>query len=106
MKRSTTLLTPLATPPRTLPSKLRARSEKEGRPGDRAALSCVGQSGTLAEMMKFLPLLLLLAGCDRAEKPQPPTAAESARLDEAENMLDELASNEAERAQPDRRPAQ
>ena len=47
--------------------------------------------------MKLICLVLapaLLAGCDRAEKPQAPTAAESARLDEAENMLNGLAQNE------------
>ena len=45
-------------------------------------------------MKKFTLALLLLAGCDREEKPQPPTPAESARLDEAEQMLNDLATNE------------
>jgi nitrous oxide reductase accessory protein NosL len=45
-------------------------------------------------MKKILFALLLIAGCDRGEKPEAPTPAESARLDEAEAMLNELASNE------------
>jgi len=44
------------------------------------------------------PLLIfaaLLAGaCDREEKPEAPTAAESQRLDDAEAMLNELGRNE------------
>jgi hypothetical protein len=43
----------------------------------------------------IVPLAMLLSGCDREEKPEAPTAVESARLDEAEAMLNELASNEA-----------
>ena len=38
-------------------------------------------------------LLLSLAACDRGEKPEPPTPAEDARLNEAEDMLDNM-SNE------------
>jgi len=45
-------------------------------------------------MRKIFLALLLLTGCDREEKPQPPTPAESARLDEAEDMLNDLARNE------------
>jgi hypothetical protein len=56
-------------------------------------------------MKKALLALLLLTGCDREEKPQPPTPAESARLDEAEQMLNELASNEMDRPAPEHSPA-
>ncbi len=42
----------------------------------------------------LLPMLLLLAACNRAERPEPPTAAESQRLDEAEDMLNDLANEE------------
>ena len=47
--------------------------------------------------MKRIILLsasLLLASCDREEQPQAPTAAESERLNEAEEMLNELAKEE------------
>ena len=37
---------------------------------------------------------LLLAACNREERPEPPTAAESERLDEAEDMLNQLANEE------------
>ena len=37
-----------------------------------------------------LALLLLLAGCDREERPPAPTAEESARLDDAEAMLNQF----------------
>jgi len=56
-------------------------------------------------MKKFTLALLLLAGCDREEKPQPPTPAESARLDEAEQMLNELAQNEEGPAPEDADPS-
>ena len=36
----------------------------------------------------------LLGACNREEQPQPPTAAESERLDEAEDMLNDLANEE------------
>jgi hypothetical protein len=39
-------------------------------------------------------LLLLLAACNREEKPQAPTAAETERLDQAEAMLNGLANEE------------
>ena len=39
-------------------------------------------------------LLMMLAGCDRAETPQAPTAAEAEQLDDADAMLDNLAANE------------
>jgi hypothetical protein len=54
------------------------------------------RSGTSIAMRKlFLLAALLLTSCNRDEKPEPPTAAESARLDEAAAMLNDLASNEA-----------
>ena len=46
-------------------------------------------------MKKILLLaILLLASCDREEKPEAPTAAESERLNEAEEMLNDLAKEE------------
>jgi hypothetical protein len=54
-----------------------------------------------------LPLLLVLAlaACEREERPQPPTAAEAERLDEADAMLDNLAdSEEPSAAQPGDQP--
>ena len=42
----------------------------------------------------FALLLVMLAGCDRAEKPQAPTAAEVEQLNDADAMLDNLAANE------------
>jgi nitrous oxide reductase accessory protein NosL len=56
-------------------------------------------------MTKILFALLLLAGCNREEKPQPPTPAESARLDEAEDMLNDLARNEEGPASEDADPS-
>jgi len=51
-------------------------------------------------MKKILLLgFLLLASCSREEQPEPPTAAESERLDEAEDMLNTLANEE--RAAPE-----
>jgi hypothetical protein len=38
--------------------------------------------------------LLLAAACNRDEQPQAPTAAESERLNDAEDMLNELAKEE------------
>jgi hypothetical protein len=38
--------------------------------------------------------MLLLASCNRDERPEAPTAAESERLDEAEEMLNSLANEE------------
>ncbi|MCL6699413.1 hypothetical protein LZ496_11550 [Sphingomonas sp. NSE70-1] len=38
--------------------------------------------------------LMLLAACNREEQPEPPTAAETERLDEAEEMLNDLANEE------------
>ena len=37
---------------------------------------------------------LLLAACNREEQPQAPTAAEAERLNEAEEMLNELGKEE------------
>lgn len=37
---------------------------------------------------------LLLAACNREEQPQPPTTAETERLNEAEEMLNALANQE------------
>ena len=45
-------------------------------------------------MRKMFLALLILTGCDREEKPEAPTAAESQRLDDAETMLNELGRNE------------
>ena len=56
-------------------------------------------------MRKILLALLLLAGCVRGEKPQPPTPAESARLDEAEDMLNDLTENEEGPAPEDAGPS-
>ena len=39
-------------------------------------------------------LIVMLAGCDRAETPQAPTAAEREQLNDADAMLDNLAANE------------
>ena len=48
-------------------------------------------------MTKLRPILLaafLLPSCNREEQPQAPTAAESERLNEAEDMLNDLAKEE------------
>ena len=46
-------------------------------------------------MKKILLLgILLLASCNREERPEAPTAAQSERLDEAEDMLNDLAKEE------------
>ena len=42
----------------------------------------------------LLPIVLLLTACNRDEQPQSPTAAESEQLNEAEEMLNELAKEE------------
>ena len=42
----------------------------------------------------FLFLVLALAACDHAERPESPTAVEAERLNEAESMLDNMATNE------------
>jgi len=53
------------------------------------------RDGTASVMKKILLLgLMLLASCNREEKPQPPTAAETERLDDAEDMLNQLANEE------------
>ena len=39
-------------------------------------------------------LIVTLAGCDRTETPQAPTAAEREQLNDADAMLDNLAANE------------
>jgi hypothetical protein len=54
-----------------------------------------GQSGTLAEMKQILAAsLLVLASCQREDRPQAPTAEESDRLNDAETMLNGLANEE------------
>ena len=47
-------------------------------------------------MRKMVPLalLLVLVSCNREEQPEAPSAAESERLDEAEEMLNQLAKEE------------
>ena len=46
-------------------------------------------------MKSIFPLAaLLLMACNREEKPEAPTRAEMARLDDAEEMLNDLAANE------------
>ena len=45
-------------------------------------------------MKPFLIAALLLCACDRAERPEAPTAAEAERLNEAEAMLNGLANEE------------
>ena len=46
-------------------------------------------------MKRFLFIsILLLASCNGEEGPEPPTAAETERLDEAEDMLNDLANEE------------
>ena len=46
-------------------------------------------------MKKILLLgILMLTACNREERPEPPTAAESERLDDAEDMLNDLANEE------------
>ena len=51
--------------------------------------------------MRCAPIfcLLLLCACDREERPQPPNAAETERLNDAEEMLNDLANEEG--AAPD-----
>jgi len=44
-------------------------------------------------MRLAFPLLMLLAACD-SERPPAPTAEESARLDETDQALDNLAANQ------------
>ena len=45
-------------------------------------------------MRLFLIAALLLCACNRAERPEAPTAAETERLDQAEAMLNGLANEE------------
>ena len=45
-----------------------------------------------------LSLLLFLAACNREERPQAPTQAESDRLNDAESMLSGLANEEGPEA--------
>jgi hypothetical protein len=47
-------------------------------------------------MRSLVPLLLLLAACNREERPEAPTAAENVQLDDAEAMLDNLETGETE----------
>ena len=52
-------------------------------------------------MKSLLPasILLLAAACHREDQPQAPTAAESERLNEAEDMLNQLANEEGTAAE-------
>ena len=51
--------------------------------------------GTSIEMKRsLLPIVVLLTACNREEQPQAPTAAETEQLNEAEEMLNELANEE------------
>ena len=43
-------------------------------------------------MKKIALALLFLAACNREEKPEAPSPAEDARLNEAEDMLDNMAN--------------
>jgi len=45
-------------------------------------------------MTRLVFLLLLLAGACREQRPPTPTAEQSEQLNEAENMLDNMAANE------------
>ena len=55
--------------------------------------SISGQADILPGMKIIILLFTLATGaCGRHDRPQPPTAEESARLDDAEDMLDELAN--------------
>lgn len=54
-------------------------------------------------MKKILLGLLLLTACDREEKPQAPTPTEAARLDEAEQMLDNMESSRPVTPEPEAR---
>jgi hypothetical protein len=45
-------------------------------------------------------LFLLLAACNREEKPEAPTAAEAQRLNEAEAMLNGLANEGVSTSEP------
>jgi len=45
-------------------------------------------------MKQIFPILLLLTSCGSEKRPEAPTAVEIERLDEADAMLDDLASNE------------
>ena len=58
---------------------------------------CMGRRRARPVEMKRIvlaPLLALLASCGNEEQPEAPTAAESQRLDEAEEMLSRLANEE------------
>jgi len=46
-----------------------------------------------ADVKALFPALLILCSCQR-EQPAKPTAAQSAQLDDAEKMLNEVAANE------------
>ena len=46
---------------------------------------------------------LMLAACNREEQPQAPTSAESERLDDAEEMLNQLANEESPPREPEAR---
>ena len=51
--------------------------------------------------MKHWPIaLLLLTACNREERPEAPTPAETERLNDAEAMLNELANEEGPASKP------
>src|SRR6478735_5257771 len=106
MRPEMPLKTP-ATPLRTLPTRLRTppttRCKKRCRVHfgfDRGPSASCGRPffyenpiGTVAGMrILFLFLALSASACGRRDRPEPPTAEESARLNDAEIMLDDLAN--------------
>jgi hypothetical protein len=66
----------------------------EGRPENRAALS-FWTGRMVGNAMRHLLLLMfvMIGACDRG--PEAPTAVQNQQMNDAEAMLDEMASNEA-----------
>ena len=56
-------------------------------------------------MKKSLPIaaLLLFSACNREEQPEAPTPAEAERLNEAEEMLNQLANEDSPSPGPEER---